>query len=105
MAKYRKKPVVIEAFQLGIDCIPDWFMNKVSNKDVILHGKSCGFNHVDDTNADIKTIEGVMHADYKDFVIQGINGELYPCKPDIFEKTYELVKDKGENHDYKNSKI
>ena len=53
--KYRKKPVVIEAFRLGIDYIPDWFMDKVASNDIILHGKSSGFEHCDDTNADIKT--------------------------------------------------
>lgn len=43
------------------------------------------------TNADIKTLEGWHHANYGDYVIQGIKGEIYPCKPDIFEKTYEAV--------------
>lgn len=94
MAKYRKKPVIVEAFQLGVDYIPDWFMDEISLNKVILHGKSSGFQHHNDTNADIKTLEGIMHADYGDYVIRGIKGEIYPCKPDIFEKTYELV---GEN--------
>ena len=89
--KYRKKPVVIEAFRLGIDCIPDWFMDKVTSNEVILHGTSSGFEHHDDTNADIKTLEGVMHANFGDFIIEGIKGEIYPCKPDIFEATYESV--------------
>jgi hypothetical protein len=40
---------------------------------------------------DINTLEGVMRADENDFIIKGINGEFYPCKPDIFEKTYEEV--------------
>nr|DAP57039.1 MAG TPA: PGDYG protein [Caudoviricetes sp.] len=89
--KYRKKPVVIEAFQLGIDNIPDWFMNAVTKKDAILHGTSTGFYHANDTNADIKTLEGWLHADYGDYIIQGIKNEIYPCKPDIFEKTYEPI--------------
>ena len=89
--KYRKKPVVIEAFQLGVDPIPDWFMDKVTSDDVILHGASSGFEHYDDINADIKTLEGVMHAYFGDFIIQGVKGELYPCKHDIFEATYELA--------------
>lgn len=79
--KYRKKPVVIEAFRLGIDNIPDWFMNAVTKKDAILH----------DTNADIKTLEGWLRADYGDYIIQGIKKEIYSCKPDIFEKTYEPI--------------
>ena len=91
--KYRKKPVVIEAFRLGIDYIPDWFMDKVSSNDIILHGTSSGFEHHDDTNADIKTLEGVMHANFGDFIIKGVKGEIYPCKPDIFYATYEESED------------
>lgn len=91
MARYRKKPVTIEAFQLGIDYIPDWFMDKVTTNEIILHGTSSGFEHHDDTNADIRTLEGVMHANFGDYVIKGVHGEIYPCKPDIFEETYERV--------------
>lgn len=89
--KFRKKPVVIEAFQLGIDNMPDWFMDAVVKNDIILHGQSIGFYRANNTNADIKTLEGWHHANYGDYVIQGIKGEIYPCKPDIFEKTYEAV--------------
>ena len=89
MAKYRKKPVVIEAFRLGVDYIPDWFMDKVTTNDIILYGTSSGFEHHDDTNADIKTLEGVMHANFGDYIIKGVKGEIYPCKPDIFKDTYE----------------
>ena len=89
--KYRKKPVVIEAFRLGIDNIPDWFMNAITKKDAILHGTGTGFYHAHDTNADIKTLEGWLHADYGDYIIQGIKNEIYPCKPDIFEKTYKPI--------------
>ena len=39
----------------------------------------------------IKTLEGVMYASIGDYIIKGVNGEFYPCKPDIFHKTYELV--------------
>jgi len=85
MAKYRKKPVVIEAFKLGVDYIPDWFMDKVTTNEVILHTCSKG------TNADIHTLEGWHHACYGDYIIRGVKGELYPCKPDIFEMTYEEV--------------
>lgn len=41
--------------------------------------------------ADIKTLEGTMHADNGDYIIKGVKGEIYPCKPDIFEATYEKV--------------
>lgn len=60
MNKYRKKPIVIEAYK--------------TDKPVV-----------------IKTFEGDMKASIGDFIITGVNGEQYPCKPDIFEKTYEEV--------------
>lgn len=88
---YRKKPVIIEAFQLGVDPIPEWFMDKVSANDIILHGASTGFYNGHDVNCDIKTLEGTMHGEYSDFIIQGVHGECYPCKPDIFKETYEYV--------------
>lgn len=91
--RYRKKPVVIEAFQLGIDYIPDWFMDAVTANEVILHGLSSGFDRVPDTNADIHTLEGWHHANYGDYIIRGVKGEIYPCKPDIFQMTYEPEKD------------
>lgn len=80
--KYRKKPVEIEAFQLGIYPLPDWFTEKMVTNEIILHK---------DHTADIETLEGVMHANYGDFVIKGVAGEIYPCKPDIFMETYEAV--------------
>lgn len=82
--KFRKKPVVIEAFCLGLDHIPDWFMDQVSVNEVILHGKRNDLRY-----ADIKTLEGTMRANKGDYVIQGVKGEIYPCKPDIFDATYE----------------
>lgn len=91
--KYKKKPVIIDSFRIGIDYIPDWFMEKVSSNDIILYGNSSGFDHYDDTNCDIKTLEGIMHANYGDYIIKGVQGEIYPCKPDIFEETYEKVEE------------
>ena len=91
MAKYRKRPVVIEAFQYGIDNRPDWFNDKVTSNDIITFwGKD--IRHKEDYYCEIKTLEGVMKGDCGDFIIQGVNGEIYPCKPEIFEKTYEIVK-------------
>lgn len=60
--KYRKKPVIIEAYK--------------TDKPVI-----------------IKTLEGDMKASVGNYIITGVNGEQYPCKPDIFEKTYEKIED------------
>lgn len=73
MSKYRKKPVEVEAFRIGIDYIPDWFMDKVSANEIIAYGKSTAFEHYDDTNCDIKTLEGIMHANYGDYIIKGVN--------------------------------
>lgn len=84
MMKYRKKPLEVEAFIMGIDDIPDWFMDKVTSNEIILS------RNVNETYCYIKTLEGTMKADYGDYIIKGINGEVYPCKPDIFEKTYEI---------------
>lgn len=82
MARYRKKPVVVEAFQYGIDSWPDWFQKKVDAEEIIPYSISC----------DIIRLEGVFRGGYGDYIIQGINGEVYPCEPEIFEQTYELVK-------------
>jgi uncharacterized protein (UPF0303 family) len=60
MAKYRKKPVIIDAYQA-------------------------------DEELFIETLEGTMRANPGDWIIKGVKGEMYPCKPDIFEQTYELV--------------
>ena len=90
MAKYRKRPVVIEAFQYGIDNRPDWFGDKVTSNDIITH-IGTDRKETQDYYCEIKTLEGIMTGQLGDFIIQGVNGEIYPCKPDIFEKTYELV--------------
>jgi len=94
MSKYRKKPVVIEAFQvravvpLGQTLagdVPQWFWDAVTERRVDVQ---CGVDH---GYVDIHTLEGKMRADEGDFIIRGVKGELYPCKPDIFEVTYEAA--------------
>jgi len=84
--KYRKKPVVIEAFKLGIDHIPTWFMNKVSLSEIVIHNIKSPTGY-----CEIKTLEGTMRGEHGDYIIKGVNNEIYPCKPDIFEKTYDAV--------------
>ena len=83
--KYRKKPVLIEAKRLMEPNLPGEIARWCK-------GRVCG---VGDVGAkvwiEIDTLEGVMRASYGDFIIKGVNGEFYPCKPDIFEKTYEEV--------------
>lgn len=89
--KARKKPVVIEYFQFYVDPMPDWFMDKVSSNAIIL--RSCNYDKYDITEAhcQIATLEGLMRGDGGDYIIKGVQGEIYPCKPEIFEATYERV--------------
>lgn len=94
--KYIKKPLVIEAFKYGYDEIPEW-----------VDGDKCIEHQPVQLNLDsektfldnfmiIHTSEGHMRADKGDYVIKGIKGEIYPCKPDIFEATYNKVPDEIE---------
>lgn len=86
--RYRKKPVEIEAFQLGVyPYLPDWFMDRLSANDIVTFGQDYGPIE----RANIKTLEGVMVAVKGDYIIKGVKGEIYSCKPDIFEMTYEKV--------------
>lgn len=86
--KFRKKPVVIEARQFetnnevgspNMDALVNW----------INQGKDAVGAWHNGTNIFIKTLEGEMRAEVKDWIIRGVKGEFYPCKPDIFEATYE----------------
>ena len=91
--KYRKKPVIIEAIQFdgstnSVERIKDWSEHLIE------------FFAAERVNQTIypsflviPTLEGNMTASVNDWVIKGIKGEFYPCKPDIFEGTYELVKE------------
>lgn len=90
--QFRKKPVVIEAVQISkrMDLTaPDWWAKAVQENVVTLHGM--GKFSRDVPCVDIPTLEGVMRGCGGDWIIQGVKGELYPCKPDIFEATYERV--------------
>ena len=82
--KYRKKPVVIEAMQFTADpaiqrMVESWCRGSIKGialpaNERIIH---------------IQTLEGEMEGRINDFIIKGVKGEFYPCKPDIFEKTYD----------------
>lgn len=92
--KYKKKPMVIEAYHwcpesMGgeIEMDTPWLVKAMDNGDVWIDTDSDGGTFT----MKIRTLEGVMRAMPGDYIIQGVNGELYPCKPDIFEKTYEKV--------------
>jgi len=96
MGKYRKKPVVIEAFQMTKkrrwnNC--DWpcWLSQAWQKE-----PSEGAVWIDDNDSQREnlvcgTLEGVHKIDWDDFIIKGVKGEIYPCKPDIFEIAYESV--------------
>ena len=93
MSKYRKKPVIIEAFLLNDRGLvgEDWFWNAVTRNDIITH--CFGKHDPKPAWCEIKTLEGVMVAFAGDYIIRGVHGEIYPCKADIFCKTYEEVED------------
>ena len=86
MAQYRKKPVVIEAVQYdgNFRCLDIFSLREVSH--FIVSHDSNNKQYIK-----IPTLEGEMTASIGDYIIRGVQGEYYPCKPDIFEKTYELI--------------
>ena len=94
--KYRKIPIVIEAFKYDGDLkgsdgkyyVPNWAVKAYD--DGVMHYGSLDLNSPP-CELFIDTLEGTHHVSVGDYIIQGVNGELYPCKPNIFEKTYELV--------------
>ena len=86
--RFRKKPVVIEAFRWAADRDqdedPEWIVSAIHAG--IVFFRDVGTEHV---KLVIATLEGHMVADRGDWIIRGVQGELYPCKPDIFAETYE----------------
>ena len=84
--QYRKKPVVIEAFQLHPNDdatrapAPPWLLDAIMSGAILMK---------DEGGAQIKTLEGTMTGDVGDWIIRGVKGEMYPCKPDIFAATYD----------------
>lgn len=101
MAKYRKKPVVVEAFQMTKERRldnsewPEW-LNRAWNKGVAEPGSIfCASDGCLDTETHtplfIQTLEETHRISWGDWIIRGIQGELYPCKPEIFDATYERV--------------
>lgn len=89
MAKYRKKPVVVEAVQLRWDTWDE--ICNFAGVGKLEDGKPSGVMDGEKVGLDIPTLEGLVHASENDFIIKGVKNELYPCKPDIFEATYEEV--------------
>lgn len=89
--KYKKKPVIVEAFQLNERGLveEDWFWDAVSENKI----KTYNFGKLYSAPAlcVIETLEGTMIAKTGDYIIRGIKGEIYPCKEDIFKQTYEEI--------------
>jgi hypothetical protein len=81
VSRFRKKPVEIEAWRIGSldEPRPDWLRG---NPVVRGNGESY---------IEIETLEGTMRGNRGDWIIRGVQGELYPCRADIFEQTYEAV--------------
>ena len=78
--KYQKKPVIIEAVQ---------WTGTSENIDEVMEFMQADIMFISNDRLKIRTLEGDMIADPGDYIIKGIKGEFYPCKPDIFEQTYE----------------
>lgn len=88
--RFRKRPVVIEALQVpwkGIE--NDEYAVQWGQLMAFLH--TAAWNITEDLAINIKTLEGVMRAEPGDWIICGVKGEYYPCKPEIFAATYEAV--------------
>ncbi len=85
--QFRKKPVVIDAHQWNPNekptLIPSWLWDRVALNPELFDQQT--------GRVQIRTLEGTMTAEPGDWIIRGIKGELYPCKPDIFAATYEQV--------------
>lgn len=103
MALFRKKPVTIEALQFEglewsedgeysirfdtVDALPVWLRAALLDEVVYADAEETRDNLL------VKTLEGVMSAAPGDWIIRGVKGEIYPCKPDIFAMTYDAVED------------
>ncbi len=92
MSKFRKKPVVIDAIQWGGDNWADvsWFLIDAQAGYTFDRGPGQADR---DAALSVNTLEGSMRVSLGDWVIRGVQNECYPCKPDIFEQTYEPVEE------------
>ena len=84
--KYRKKPIVIEAVQFK-----DNPGTLIEIQELMQSDLRVSYEKPDKPVIKIETLEGTMEASVGDYIIRGVNGEIYPCKPDIFDKTYEVA--------------
>ena len=85
--KARKKPVVVEVMQLKMVSSRSYRKCKEFVGDSWIH-----YDEMPSGFPGIRTLEGVMEISDNDYIIKGVDGEFYPCKPEIFHKTYEVIK-------------
>ena len=94
-SKYRKKPVVVDALQLtraNAVKVYEWVHDCTAIKtDMDLYRWDDYLSIIERKGMRIPTLEGEMTASIGDYIIKGVQGEFYACKPDIFEATYEVV--------------
>ena len=91
---YRKRPVIVEAIEWTGENrfdVDQFVKDTTSEERFAVFSRPEPEGEADVWELSIKTLEGTMKANYGDFIIKGINGEFYPCKPDIFKATYELI--------------
>ena len=98
MSRWRKKPVVIDAYQVRFpsfrderDDWPVWFAEAMAASSETVGSLNPTDPEDPRGTVSVYTLEGAMKVSWKDWVIRGIQGELYPCKPDVFEATYAPV--------------
>ena len=87
--KYRKRPIEIEAVRLNgagrlEGDMPDWIVQPALRGEI-------QYTHTQEAGLHVKTLEGVMRAGPGDWLIRGVQGEIYPCKDEVFRETYEPV--------------
>ena len=87
MTKYKKKPIIIEAVKWVGSNLKE--VNKFTNKSL---QRVISWDNSVNESVIISTLEGDKRVKKDDYIIKGVNGEFYPCKPDIFKKTYDKVK-------------
>ena len=100
--KATKKPVTIECFKYDGDLKNtngEFYVDRWA-----VEAFQSGVIYFKDGEMYIKTLEGDHHASVGDYIIRGVNGELYPCKPDIFEKTYDIVEGNSQVHEFVETK-
>lgn len=88
--KFRKKPVVIEAVEVKY-LIAEFFQRKALWPTWATEAFESGELQIGEHSVQVRTLEGEMVGEFADWIICGVKGELYPCKPDIFAATYDPV--------------